>query len=59
MIEINYGAKNIDDFCEKLKKYTLDPTFEKYGNFIHKNPKFPKNEELTKKYKGWYALFAQ
>lgn len=57
MIEINYGAKNIDDFIEKLQKYTLDPQFEQYGNFIRKNPKFPKNPEMTEKYKGWYSLF--
>lgn len=56
-IKINYGAENIDDFIEKLQKYTLDPTFEKYGNFIKKNPKFPKNPQLTKEYKGWYMLF--
>lgn len=57
MIEIKYGAENIDDFMDKLKKYALDPTFEKYGNFIYKNPKFPKNPEMTKKYKGWWCLF--
>jgi len=56
-IIISYGAKDIDDFIEKLKIYTLDPRFEQYGNFIKKNPKFPKNPELTKKYKGWYSLF--
>ena len=50
MIEINNGAKNIDDFIEKLQKYTLDPEFEQYGNFIRKNPKFPKNPEMTEKY---------
>lgn len=54
---ISYGAKDINDFIEKLKKYILDPRFEQYGNFIKKNPKFPKNPELTKKYKGWYSLF--
>ena len=57
MIEIRYGAKDIGDFIEKLQKYTLDPRFEQYGNFIYKNPKFPKNPEMTKKYKGWYCLF--
>ncbi len=57
MIEINYGAKDIEDFISKLKKFTLDPTFENYGNFIYKNPKFPKNKELTKKYKGFYNIF--
>jgi hypothetical protein len=57
IVSINYGAENIDDFIEKLQKYTLDPTFEKYGNFIKKNPKFPKNPQLTKEYKGWYMLF--
>ena len=57
MIEINYGAENIDDFIEKLKKYTLDPRFEQYGNFMVKNPKFPKNPEMTEKYRGWYSLF--
>lgn len=57
MVEIRYGAKDIDDFISKLEKYTLDPAFEKYGNFIHKNPKFPKNKELTEKYKDWYCLF--
>ena len=57
MIEIRYGAKDIGEFMEKLKKYTLDPRFEQYGNFMVKNPKFPKNPEMTKKYKGWYSLF--
>lgn len=57
MIEIRYGAKDIDDFSEKLKKYTLDPIFEKYGNFIHKNPKFSKNPEMTEYYNGWWCLF--
>lgn len=56
-IRIHYGAENIEDFIEKLQKYTLDPTFEKYGNFIKKNPKFPKNPQLTKEYKGWYMFF--
>ena len=54
MVEINYGAKDIGEFMEKLKKYTLDPRFEQYGNFIRKNPKFPKNPG---KYKGWYSCF--
>lgn len=57
MIEISYGAKNIDEFIEKLQKYTLDPRFEKYGNFIGKNLKFPESPEMTEKYKGWYSLF--
>lgn len=57
MIEINYGLTSIDDFIEKLSKYTLDPTFEKYGNFVRKNPKFPKSKELTKKYEGWWSFF--
>lgn len=57
MIEINYGVKDIEDFISKLKKFTLDPIFEKYGNFIFKNPKFPENPMLTEKYKGWYCLF--
>ena len=57
MIEINYGANDIGEFVEKLKKYTLDPCFEQNGNFMKKNPKFPKNPEMTKKYKGWYSLF--
>lgn len=56
-IRIHYGTENIEDFIEKLQKYTLDPTFEKYGNFIKKNPKFPKNHQMTKEYKGWYMLF--
>ena len=57
MVEINYGAKDIEDFISKLQKYVLDPTFENYGNFIYKNPKFPMNSSLTEKYKGWYNLF--
>ena len=28
IVRINYGAENIDDFIEKLKKYTLDPRFD-------------------------------
>lgn len=57
MVEINYGAKDIEDFISKLQKYVLDPTFENYGNFIYKNPKFPKSPELTEHYKGWFNLF--
>lgn len=57
MLEIDYGAENVEDFISKLERYVLDPTFEKYGNFIYKNPKFPRNKELTEKYKGWYCLF--
>ena len=57
IVRINYGAENIDDFIEKLKKYTLDPRFEQYGNFMVKNPKFPKNPRMTEEYKGWYSLF--
>lgn len=57
IVRINYGAENIDDFIEKLKKYTLDPRFEEYGNFMVKNPKFPKNPQMTEEYKGWYSLF--
>jgi len=57
IIKINHGAENIDELIEKLKKYTLDPTFEQYGNFLMKNPKFPKNPQMTKEYKGWYSLF--
>ena len=56
MVEIRYGAKNIDDFIFKLENYVLDPVFEKYGNFIYENPKFPRNRKLTEKYKGWYCL---
>lgn len=57
MINIYYGFKTIDEFIDKLNKYILDPRFEKYGNFIIKNPKFSMNPELTKKYKGWYQFF--
>ena len=57
IVRINYGAENIDDFIEKLKKYTLDPRFEQYGNFMVKNPKFPENPQMTEEYKGWYSLF--
>jgi hypothetical protein len=57
MITIHYGFKTIDEFIDKLNKYILDPGFEEYGNFIIKNPKFPKNPALTKKYKGWYQFF--
>lgn len=42
MIEINYGAKDIGEFMEKLKKYTLDPRFEQYGNFMKKESEIPK-----------------
>lgn len=57
MIEINYGAENIEEFISKLEKYHLDPVFEEYGNFIVKNPKFPMNKELTEHYKGWFHFF--
>lgn len=57
MLEINYDANDAEDFISKLEKYVLDPEFEKYGNFIYKNPKFPESKELTEKYKGWYCLF--
>jgi len=57
MTEINYGAKNVDELVSKLNRYVLDPDFEKYGNFIIKNPKFPKSRENTEKYKGWTYFF--
>jgi hypothetical protein len=28
----------IDDLLNVLNKYTLDPNFEKYGNFVNLNP---------------------
>lgn len=57
MIEIRYGAENIDDFIKKLENYILDPVFEQYGNFLIKAPKFSKSKELTEKYKNSWHLF--
>ena len=46
----------IEDLKEILTKYTLDPTFEKYGNFINYNPQWVKPESQNK-YKGCAVIF--
>ncbi len=37
-----YGQEpdGIPELLKALKKYTLDPSFEKYGNFVDHNPKY-------------------
>lgn len=57
MIIIDYGAETVDELIEKFNQYILDPTFENYGNFVIKSPNFPKNPELTEKYKTWTHFF--
>jgi len=42
---------SIDVLVETLKQYTLDPTFEEYGNFVCHNPHWIKKES-NEIYKG-------
>ena len=50
----------IDDTKENiindLENYTLDPVFEKYGNFVNRNPQWI-NPEITEKYAGCSTIF--
>ena len=41
---------------EDLKKYTLDPIFEKYGNFINRKPEW-RTKEVEEKYAGCVSVF--
>lgn len=45
----------IDDLKEVLTKYTLDPTFERYGNFINHRPQWKK--DCAEKYKNCSVVF--
>jgi hypothetical protein len=64
MLEINSnGSKwagqkpdTIEELLNVLDKYTLDPTFEKYGNFINNNPIWVK-PKAKEKYKGCTQIF--
>ena len=47
---------SIETLCEVLKKYTLDPMFEKYGNFVNYNPQWIKPES-KEKYAGCVLFF--
>lgn len=42
---------SIETLCDVLTKWSLDPVFEKYGNFIQTNPEWV-NPIYTEKYKG-------
>jgi len=46
----------IETLLEVLSKNTLDPKFEKYGNFIQRNPNWLK-KEIAEKYKGCTVIF--
>ena len=47
---------SIEELLNVLDKYTLDPTFEKYGNFINSNPEWLK-PEAVEEYKGCTKFF--
>ena len=46
----------IEELIKVLNTYTLDPSFEKYGNFINNNPQWLK-PEYNEKYKGCIKFF--
>lgn len=48
--------ESIEALIEVLKQYPLDPTFEKYGNFINPNPQFTE-PEIQAKYAGCTSFF--
>lgn len=48
--------ETIEALVEVLKQYPLDPSFEKYGNFIDHNPQFIKPAAQAK-YAGCTAFF--
>jgi len=53
-----YGQEpdSIEELIQVLNKYSLDPTFEDYGNFIQLNPKWLK-PEIAEKYQGCAKFF--
>lgn len=53
---ITAEPETIEELKEVLKTQTLDPSFEKYGNFINNNPRWLK-EELKELYKGCSVVF--
>jgi hypothetical protein len=46
----------IENIMKDLREYTLDPTFERYGNFINRNPVWVK-PEIAEKYAGCTSIF--
>jgi hypothetical protein len=46
----------IEELLNALNRYTLDPTFEKYGNFVNSDPVWLK-PEVAEKYKGCTVIF--
>jgi hypothetical protein len=48
-----YGQQpdTIEELKEALKNYTLDPIFERYGDFVNRTPIWD-NPEYKEKYKG-------
>lgn len=53
---VNDKPATIEDLIEVLKNYTLDPMFEKYGNFINYNPQWIITEAKDK-YKNCVKIF--
>jgi len=53
-----YGQEpdTIEDLIQVLNNYALDPTFEKYGNFVNVNPQWI-NKEIAEKYKVCVKFF--
>lgn len=47
------SAENI---IKDLAQYTLDPIFEKYGNFVNRSPEWL-SEDAAEKYKGCSLIF--
>ena len=46
----------IEQLCEVLKEHTLDPEFEKLGNFVNHNPQWIK-PNAQEKYAGCTQIF--
>jgi len=47
---------SINELIQVLNNYSLDPTFEDYGNFVNNNPEWLK-KEATEKYQGCTKFF--
>lgn len=47
---------SIEKLKDVLKNYTLDPAFERCGNFVNRKPQWVR-KELIEKYKGCTIIF--
>lgn len=67
MFECNYKVRDPKNPCKMMTdtaenilndiaRYTLDPVFEKYGDFVNHNPSWL-DKESAEKYKGCTVIF--